>query len=207
MQLVTINNNPMGQNVYLYFDPVKKEGVIIDPGHNANEILAETDKHDIAIKGILLTHGHFDHITAVGDINAHLQAEICCHTEEKSMLEDSELNLSTRTGNIVEISPTRLLNCGDTFSFANTTLEIIHTPGHTPGCVCYYDKENAVIFTGDTLFKMSVGRTDLPAGCRDTLMDGIKNKLFVLPGNVVVYPGHGGKTTIEQEKKSNPFVR
>ena len=207
MRLVILNNNPMNQKAYLYYHEGTKEGVLIDPGYYPERILATIAEHDVKLKMILLTHGHYDHITAASEIKTHTNAPIYSHKEEKPMLEDPALNLSTRTKNKVSLSPDNLLANENTLTLAGASLEIIHTPGHTPGCVCYYDKDNDVIFTGDTLFKESVGRTDFPGGSREILTKSIKTKLFTLPEDVKVYPGHGDSTSIKHEKTYNPFVR
>ncbi|MCL2528278.1 MAG: MBL fold metallo-hydrolase [Defluviitaleaceae bacterium] len=207
MKLITFNKNATSQNAYLYYNEETKEGVLIDPGFNADEAGKYVENNNICVKGILLTHGHYDHITAVVDVNKKVKAEVCCHINEKNMLETPSLNLSTRTDCHVSITPDLLVNHGDMLTFGGAALEVIHTPGHTPGCVCYYDKDNAVIFTGDTLFKESVGRSDLPGGEHDVLMESIKAKLFTLPEGVAVYPGHGGSTSISHEVKLNPFVK
>jgi len=207
MKLLTINSNPTVQNTYLYFDEETKEGVIIDPGLNTNEAAEAIQKNSIQVKGILLTHGHYDHITAAADAKALTQAGIFCHTQERPMLEDPNLNLSVRTDINISIVPDGLFEDSDVFAIADTALEVIHTPGHTHGCVCYYDKKNAIIFTGDTLFKESVGRTDLPGGAFDDLVKSVRERLFTLPRNTKVYPGHGGSTSIGHEMESNPFIR
>jgi len=206
MKIITLNNNDMQQNIYLYFDESTKEGIIIDPGDGSADIIAAINENGIKIKGILLTHGHFDHIAAANEVKAHTSAQICAHKQEQVMLEDPEINLSVRVGKNISTTADVLFVDGDVFTFASTRLKIIHTPGHTPGCVCYYDEKNAVLFSGDTLFKGSVGRTDLPKSDTNQLKDGIKNKLFSLPSDVVVYPGHGGCTAIGHEKEFNPFV-
>ena len=207
MKLIIINNNPMGQNVYLYFDEAAEEGVLIDPGHNTDEILSAINKNNIRIKGILLTHGHYDHISAVNDLKDQTQADVCCHRLEKPMLEDPAINLSVRTKKVINVTPDKLFDDGDVFSFGDISLMVIHTPGHTSGGLCYYDEKNAIIFTGDTLFKESVGRTDLPGGNSQELINNIKNRLFRLPEIVTVYPGHGESSSIGYEVELNPFVR
>ena len=195
MELIIINNNDLGQNVYIYFDPATKEGVIIDPGNNPEDIMEAINQNNIKVKAILLTHGHFDHISSVEEIKEQTEALVYCHEQEKQFLEDSSLNLSgMRRVKEVKFSPDGLL--GDNiFCF-----KVIHTPGHTPGCVCYYDEENGIIFTGDTLFKNAVGRTDLPLSDHGALVKAVKEKLFSLPDDTVVYPGHGESTSIGGEK-------
>jgi len=207
MQLITINQNILGQNIYLYFDEASKEGVIIDPGDSADIIETTLKEHNIKVKGILLTHSHYDHITSAIEIRALTKADIYCHVLERPMLEDPEYNLSVRFTRRLEVSPDKVFADGDEFPIGETTLKVIHTPGHTPGGLCYYDKKNRLIFTGDTLFHNSIGRSDFPYGEYDVLIASIKQRLFTLPDYVKIYPGHGGSSTIGDEKTSNPFVK
>ena len=194
MKIITINNNDMGQNVYFYFDEVTKEGVIIDPGNNIKEITQTIEQENIQLIGILLTHGHFDHILYAEEVKRLTNAPIYCHESEANMLKEPQLNLSIMVKKEIGFSPDKLLG-QKIFCF-----KVIHTPGHTSGGVCFYDEENGNLFTGDTLFKDAIGRTDLPTGDHETLLNSIKERLFTLPDNAVVYPGHGGSTTVKAEK-------
>jgi len=209
MIVKTFARNSMGQNIYLYYCKLSGEGVLIDAGCNeadSSDIAAFLQEKGITVNAILLTHGHFDHIIAADKMRAITNAEIYCHCAEKLMLADHELNLSTMIKKKLSVTPDKVLQDGDTFRFGNTALEILHTPGHTPGGVCYYDRENSNLFTGDTLFRESVGRTDFPQSNSKTLKKSIAEKLLTLPGNTNVYPGHGPSTTITHEKQNNPFV-
>lgn len=200
MTLKTFNNNPMGQNIYLYHN--ERQGVLIDAGCSAADQAAIASAiKDIKIKAILLTHGHYDHITAAEEMKDLTGSELYCHESEKPMLESPGLNLSFRTGKEIKISPDQLLKDGDIIRFGNTELKVLHTPGHTAGGVCYYDEENGNLFSGDTLFLGDVGRTDLPGGDHSTLVSGIKAKLLVLPDSTAVYPGHDSSTTIGAERR------
>ena len=207
MRLVVIKNNPMNQKAYLYFHEGTKEGVLIDPGYYPDKILKTINEHNVQLKWILLTHGHYDHITAAASVKEQTGALVYCHTQEKPMLEDHNLNLSVRTDNIVNLSPDHLLEDGSRIEVCDNTIEIIHTPGHTPGGVCFYDKKNATLFTGDTLFKEGIGRSDLPGGDHQELLTMIKTRLLTLPEDVKVYPGHGQESSIGHEKDANPFLR
>lgn len=157
-------------------------------------------------KAILLTHGHGDHIGGVQDIvNAH-HVPVYVHKGDVPYLSDPELNLSAYSNptpikvkaDIIEVQQGDHITCGD------IDLEVLETPGHTPGGVCYYME--GLVFVGDTLFRDSVGRTDFPNGSYETLMESIKTQLYKLPNNTMVYPGHGPETNIEYEKQYNPFV-
>ena len=209
MKLKTFNNNNMGQNTYLYYDEKSGEGVIIDAGCSEGDINAITaflNEDNITVKGILLTHGHYDHIIAVEKLKNLTAAKVCSHKSEAQMLESPALNLSTRIETDIVVVPDKLFGDGDTFDVGGASLKVIHTPGHTTGGVCYYDNDNGNLFTGDTLFKQSVGRTDLASGSHRDLAANISNKLFALPDNTKVYPGHGPSTTVGYEKTNNPFV-
>ena len=207
MELKTINKNEMRQNVYVYFCPETKEGVIIDPGHNLGEVKKYANENEIKITNILLTHGHYDHILYAKAVADFFGAKACCHPDEKEMMETPRINFSnlvSRTS--VCFSPDKLLQEGDEIAVGNGSLAVIHTPGHTPGCVCFYDEKNAKLFSGDTLFLESIGRTDFPKSSTEAIMKSIKDKLFTLPPDVKVYPGHGVSTTIGHEIKNNPEV-
>ena len=210
MKIRTFNNNSMGQNTYLYYDEKSGESVIIDAGCSEADIRAIAvflGENNIAVKGILLTHGHYDHIIAAAELKNLTGAAVCSHQLETQMLENPSVNLSTRIGIDLAVVPEKLFNDGDVFEFGGAALNVLHTPGHTIGGVCYYDSENGNLFTGDTLFRQSVGRTDLPMGSHQELVANISNKIFSMPDNTNVYPGHGPETTIGYEKTHNPFVK
>ena len=190
--MLTFNNNDMSQNIYL------TEGIMIDAGCSPADLEA-IRKSKIEIKAILLTHGHWDHIIAINELKKLTGAPIYCHEAEKQMLEDASINRSAFRDKKIEITPDKLFKDGDTFG----NFRVIHTPGHTVGGVCYYDEKAKVLFTGDTLFKEGVGRTDLPAGNHELLLKGIAEKLFILPDDTTVFPGHGKSSTIGHEKANN----
>ena len=204
MKLITINNNSMGQNVYLYYDEETKEGVIIDSGDNAADVSEIVKRDNIRVKALLLTHGHYDHI--MGAVKLAALYSIHCHELEKPMLKEPQLNLSGMTGSDIKITPDKLLKDGDILDFTNFSLKVIHTPGHTPGGVCYYDEKNAMLFTGDTLFREAIGRSDFPGGSYSELVTNIKQKLLTLPDDVKVLPGHETSSTIGFEKGNNPYL-
>ncbi|MCG8472718.1 MAG: MBL fold metallo-hydrolase, partial [Desulfobacterales bacterium] len=162
----------------------------------------------LTVKAILNTHGHFDHVGANKRLKEATGAPIMIHEDDARML--SELSITAMAfGLKAENSPAadRLLKDGDTISFGEITLEVRHTPGHTPGGVTFYCEAEKVAFAGDTLFYGSIGRTDLPGGNYGTLISSIKTQLFSLPDETVVYTGHGPKTTIGTEKQYNPFLK
>ncbi|MCL1863029.1 MAG: MBL fold metallo-hydrolase [Defluviitaleaceae bacterium] len=203
MELITINDNPYGQNVYIYYDNVSKEGVLIDASDSYDTIRRTLEVNGINIKAILLTHGHFDHVFCVDKLRKLTGAPVYAHGAEAELLANSEYNRAVLRGLDISVVADKYLADGEVFTFASVELQVIHTPGHTAGGVCYYDSERAVIFTGDTLFRGTIGRTDMPTGDTDTLITSIREKLFILPDDVTVYPGHENSTTISHEKKYN----
>ena len=209
----------MDQNVYIYFDENTKEGVIIDPGAQAAAIAEIIYKNGVYVKAILLTHGHGDHIGAVEALKVKYNVPVGAHRWEVPVLADEGLNLSGMVGESTSMALDLTFEDGDEFKFDNCTLKVIHTPGHTQGGVCYYDAENKVLFSGDTLFYGSVGRTDFPNPPvkdgigypsyenTDRLLGSIQTKQYTLPDETKVYPGHGQQSSIGFEKKFNPFVK
>ncbi|MCL2048832.1 MAG: MBL fold metallo-hydrolase [Defluviitaleaceae bacterium] len=207
MELITINDNPYDENIYIYYDKESQEGVVIDPGDSFDIICDTIGKNNIKVAAILLTHGHYDHTLCVNELRELTGAPVYAHKDEKHLLQNTEYNRSGLRGLMVSVVPDRFFSDGDVFSFANgAELKIIHTPGHTAGGICFYDEKNAMLFTGDTLFRGTVGRTDMPTGCTQTLFESIRGRLFMLPENVLVLAGHGDTSTIGYEKKYNPVL-
>jgi glyoxylase-like metal-dependent hydrolase (beta-lactamase superfamily II) len=199
MKLEIFNSNDMRQNVYLYYDGATGEGVLVDAGCSAAD-MQRLDKflneHGIKVQAILLTHGHYDHIISAAEAKKITGAEAYCHANEQEIMESAELNRSAFHDMEITFSPDKLLADGDEIG----GLRVIHTPGHTPGGVCYYDAENGVLFSGDTLFHENIGRTDFPYADYNELLQNIREKLFVLPKDTKVFPGHGRDTTIGHEQ-------
>lgn len=194
-------------NCYILGDRASGEGIIIDPGDEPEKIAGAVDAESLNIKLIVVTHGHYDHIGAVLPLKTRYGAELLIHSLDAPMLANPRLNLSfvkDRT-EIKGLKADRLLEGGDMIQVGTITLEVIHTPGHTPGCICLLGKE--WIFTGDTLFAGSAGRTDLPGGDFKNLNNSIQTKLKMLPERLTVYPGHGESSSIGKEKARNPFMR
>lgn len=184
--------------------------MLIDAGCDSEDIKTISSfirENNITVKGILLTHGHYDHIISIDELKKLLSALVYSHEAEKVILEEPSLNLSTRIGMNIMFTPDKLFNDGDVFKLRSANLKVLHTPGHTTGGLCYYDEDNGVLFAGDTLFKDSIGRADLPSGSHSNLIRNITERLFTLPGDTAVYPGHGPSTTIGYEKQHNPFVK
>lgn len=193
---------PMAANCYIVTHVPTKDACLIDPGGEPERINSFLKKNGLKPKFIINTHGHGDHILADG----YFGVPIYIHRLEKDFLTDPGLNLSGAFGLSVKVpKASKLLEDGDKIYLNDLELEILHTPGHTPGGISV--RLGDVVFTGDTLFAGTVGRTDLPDGDEDVLLNGIRKKLFTLDDDTVVYPGHGRESTIGIEKESNPFFK
>lgn len=193
-------------NCYIVSNPKTKQAVIIDPADKANSIKESIELDGLTVVGILLTHGHFDHILASNDLASYYQVKIYASEHEKELLADPNQNCSAGIGRSVSLLLEDKLMDGDVLELADFSIKAIHTPGHTAGGTCYYFVNHGIIFSGDTLFLESVGRTDLPTGNGAKLVESIKSKLLILEETIVVYPGHGDATTIGYEKKNNPYL-
>ena len=187
-------------NCYLCMNTDTKEGFIVDPGDDALKISVNVSNIEMIPKAILLTHGHADHISAVTELKEKYNIPVYASEEEDRLLVDTRANLSLMFGNPVSICADKYLRDGDKFTIADKEIKFILTPGHTQGSGCYYIAEDEVLFSGDTLFHQSRGRTDFPGGSEAAIIRSIKEKLLVLPGETTVYPGHMDMTTIDNEK-------
>jgi glyoxylase-like metal-dependent hydrolase (beta-lactamase superfamily II) len=199
---------PLGKfttNCYVIADERSKEAVVIDPADDFEEIKKFIEENELNIKYILLTHGHGDHILALPQLKEYSNAPVGIHAEDEIMLNRAELNKSGYfTSSPIETRSDFQLKDGDILELGDTKLEIIHTPGHTKGSICIlFEKE---LIAGDTLFARGIGRTDLYGGDYDAIIKSIVTKLFVLPDDIQVHPGHGSSTTIANEKENNPFI-
>ncbi|MCL2873531.1 MAG: MBL fold metallo-hydrolase [Defluviitaleaceae bacterium] len=209
MKLETVVVTVLSENTYIYYDEKTKEAIVIDPGGNSEKIIGAINALGVKVKGILLTHGHGDHIGAVEKVQAHTGASVFAHKDEEELLKSSKLNMSYyMDDNPISVTDSKWFEGDeDEYTFGGCTIKVLHTPGHTRGGVSYYDEYEKIVFTGDTLFLRDVGRTDFPGGNYETLEKSIREKLYTLPDDVIVYPGHGPKTKISKEKVYNNFVK
>jgi hydroxyacylglutathione hydrolase len=214
---------PMDTNCYIYSNG-KKECVIIDPGAEEERIIASVNMLKMVPVGIVLTHGHYDHTGAVASLREHyrkekIEVQVAIHAADRRFLGRTARKANLDALAYLGISETRefqdqfaglpepdvVLAEGD--KVFSSGLAVLETPGHTRGGICLYSEKDGLLFSGDTLFFMGVGRTDLPGGSEKTLLESIRSKLLTLPPETRVFPGHGLDTTIEREIKGNPFIR
>lgn len=207
MRITNLPSGALQANTYLVVDENTNEGFIVDPGGYNKVLTREVQENNIKIKYIILTHGHSDHICGVNEHKADFpDAKVVAYKDEEAMLEDPNLNQSIGFGMPYSTKADILVNDGDELKVGDATLKFIHTPGHTPGGMCIYVEAAKALFSGDTLFCQSIGRTDFPGGSYREIMDSIRKKLFLLPDDTNVFPGHMGPTSIGFEKENNPFV-
>jgi|SRR5690625_1734165 len=198
---------PLGTNCYII--QTGTDCLIVDPSGDADVIEKYIQENELHPLAILLTHAHFDHIIALDSIRKTYNIDVYLHENEKDWLENPSLNRSAlyfgEKEAIITKRPEKLVSIGD-LRIGPFSCEVVHTPGHSPGSVSYIFNEFKSVVSGDVLFKQGIGRTDLPEGSIDELASSIVSKLYTLPDEFVVYPGHGASTTIGEEKSSNPFT-
>ncbi len=204
MKITYYSVGAMGTNCYIVSDE-HGHAAIIDPGGDAERILSDVKLNNLTVDVILLTHAHFDHIMAVEELRIATSAPVCVGAGDAPMLYDPKFNLSAMvfSAQTVSLTADRLLVDGDIVTVGDITLTVMETPGHTKGSVCYLGDD--VLFSGDTLFAGSVGRTDLPGGDMTALRRSL-TRLAALDGDYTVYSGHGEETTLSFERAANPYV-
>lgn len=207
MKIETLVLGDVRTNCYLLIEERTREALMIDPADRVDVIARKIIDESLTLKSVLLTHGHGDHILAVNELKKEFGVKVYAAKAEEALLLNPAQNLSQALfGVSVTVQPDVLLEDGQEFEEAGIRLRMLHTPGHTPGGCCYYQPEERVLFSGDTLFCGSIGRTDFPGGSLSELICSVKEKLLVLPEDVRVYPGHEEMTTIGHEKKYNPYM-
>ncbi len=192
-------------NCYFIYEEGKQEVIFIDPADKGGYIYDALKERGFSVAGILLTHGHFDHIWGLEELRKKSGAKVYACEAEKELCQDTRLNVSASVGRACSVDADVYVKDGEEITIAGITCRLIATPGHTEGSCCYYFPEGGFVVSGDTLFADSVGRTDLPTGDMGRLVRSIREKLFVLPEDTRVYPGHGEATEIGHEKQYNPF--
>lgn len=196
----------LSTNCYVAWNEQTKEAVIVDPAAYSKKLAEFLREEGLKPQAVLLTHGHFDHIMGLDALLEEYPVPVYVHEAEKGLIADPKTNLSLTYTNGYVFEDATYVTDGQKIAAAGVTFEVLFTPGHTSGGCCYYAETENMLFSGDTLFRCSVGRSDLPTGDETKLIRSIKEKLLVLPENTVVYPGHMAATTIQTEKTANPFL-
>lgn len=194
-------------NCYFLYREGSGEAILADPADAGEQIYHTLEQNGFKVAAILLTHGHFDHIWGAEELRRLSGAKIYACEAERELLGDPERNVSGQMGRPCTLEADEYVRDGQELTLADMTIRVIATPGHTEGGCSYYFEEAGFLLSGDTLFQESVGRTDFPTGSMGKLVRSVKDKLFILPEGIKVYPGHGESTTIGHEKKYNPFCQ
>ncbi len=206
MKIERLTLRLLSENCYVYYND--KECILFDPGSDYEYINSFLESKGLNVSLILLTHCHFDHIGAVSDLKSKYNAKVLCHKDDLRNLETANRSMDYYgLGQIKIPEIDKYVIDNEIIPFGDVSIKVIHTPGHSAGSVCYYIEQDKILVSGDTLFLESVGRTDFPGGSQDDLVDSIINKLYVLPNDTTVFPGHGFHTTIGHEKEYNPYIQ
>ena len=195
-------------NCFIIWEEESKEGVVIDPGGNPHEIIKLIDDNQLDIKWVLLTHGHFDHTFYAKDIANHSNCKIAMSKDDLEILESSLLISSDFDYDIskhIQFTPDRFLLDGDVLEIGKSKIQVVYTPGHSPGCICFITEIG--VFVGDTIFANSIGRTDFPGGNFEKIVNSIKTRILTMQDDIKLYPGHGPSTTVDRERTYNPFLQ
>ncbi|QUH31200.1 MBL fold metallo-hydrolase [Vallitalea guaymasensis] len=207
MKVKTMMLGILQTNVYIVYDEESKDAVVIDPAGDEDRIIRFIEENNLRLMGILITHGHFDHIGVVDAIRDNYGVPVFTSRQEGELMADPNKNLSLNLmRTVVAVENDEVVGDKDILEFGELEFDCIVVPGHSPESVCYYNKDNDVLFCGDTLFAGSIGRTDFYDGPQNTLINSIKDRLMILPEETKVYPGHGFQTTIGYEKKTNIYM-
>jgi len=213
---ITIPVGMLQCNCTIIGDPVRREALVIDPGDEINRILELLGRHSLTVKAIVSTHAHIDHVGGFSKLHQYTGAPVMMHREDVPLYQGMDIQaafLGVAPPEVGEID--QLLADGDVLTWGSLSAQVMHTPGHSPGSVSLYMPADAgkvskvppQLYAGDTLFAGSIGRTDLWGGSMDQILHSLKGKLMLLPDETIVHPGHGARTTIGEERQSNPFLR
>ena len=194
----------MQTNCYFVYREGVNEAMVIDPGSSGKHLYEKLTEHGFSVKRILLTHGHFDHIGGVDALRKASGAKVYALEPEKVLLQDPYVNVSAQMHAKVTVEADGFLQDGEELEYGGKKCKVIATPGHTIGGCCFYFEEAGMVICGDTIFAESVGRTDFPTGNMKKLLASIEDKIFTLPEDTKLYPGHGPATTVGHEKENNP---
>lgn len=206
--IIVITNmlSSFATNCYTIANSDTREAIIVDPADRPDFLINMYKNQNLKPVAVFLSHGHIDHIGALRGIkNEFPDIPVYAGKEEKSVLADPVLNLSAMFGEQVRAEADKYVEDGDVIELLGKKIKCFNVPGHTKGGTCYYFEEDKMLFSGDTLFAGSIGRSDFPTGNQDELIENIEKKLLTLPDDVTVYPGHNSRTTIKREKETNPF--
>jgi len=199
---------PLQCNCFILGDEATRDAIVVDPGEDADRILALVTRHRLTVRAVVQTHAHFDHVGASGPLREATGAEVCLHRGDTFLYDNLAMQAKLFGVPAPKAAPvSRWYDHGEEVKAGGMALGVIHTPGHTPGSVCLRMAADGLLFSGDTLFCGSIGRTDLWGGSYEQIMASIKERLLTLPDDTVVYPGHGPETTIGDERRSNPFIQ
>jgi glyoxylase-like metal-dependent hydrolase (beta-lactamase superfamily II) len=212
---ITIPVGMLQCNCSIIGDPITREALVIDPGDEIGRILDLLGRHRLTVKAIVCTHAHIDHVGGLKKLHQYTGAPVMMHREDVPLYQGMDVQaafLGVAPPELAEID--QLLTDGDALEWGSLRAQVMHTPGHSPGSLTLYLPKDAgkirlaepQLFAGDTLFAGGIGRTDLWGGSFDEIMDSLRNKVMVLPEDTIVHPGHGPKTTIGEEKETNPFL-
>lgn len=206
MRMARMTVGALATNCYIVSDETTGRAFIVDPGGDAKRIMDKVEELHLKVEAILLTHGHFDHMMAVDQLREKFGCKVYLSKEEEELIKDPQQNVSAMFGRPIATSADEFVEDGQQLQIAGFQIEVLATPGHTKGGVCYYLKEQEIAFSGDTIFEGSVGRSDFPGGSASELIRSIKDKLCVLPDDTQLFPGHGDSTVVSYEKQYNPFL-
>lgn len=207
IRILQLPLGPLQTNCYVLADTIEKQVAVIDPAWDGRAIAAKVTEEGWEINHILLTHSHFDHVGGLAELKEVVDAPVYAHPEAVPMLQQAQRAAALWQIPIIQPpSPEETLHEGQIIRVGRLEISVLYTPGHAPGHVCFYLPDHNVLFDGDVLFQQGIGRTDLPGGDYDLLMQSIHEKLLVLPDETLVLSGHGGATTIGLERRGNPFL-